>query len=121
MFANDCTRLKRIESKDMREGSHSIAIPDPQSTSGRISVMSATYGANCGVKKGNVTSYIAKQCNGKSECRYTVDWKIIGDPAYGCAKTYTVQYQCGDNTKVYEESLSAEAGWGDKAVLLRCR
>ena len=87
---------------------------------GGIRIESATYGANCGVAEGNVTAHIAEQCNGKSECRYTVDYKIIGDPARGCAKTYTVQYRCGNNPQVLEKSLPAEAGWGDKAVLLEC-
>lgn len=89
-------------------------------TPGGIRIVSATYGGNCGVAKGNVTAHIAKQCNGKSKCRYVVDHKIIGDPAYGCAKTYTVRYRCGNNPQVFEKSLPAEAGWGDKAVLLEC-
>ena len=89
-------------------------------TPGGIRVEFATYGGNCGVAKGNVTPHIARQCNGKSKCRYTVNHKIIGDPAYGCAKTYTVRYRCGNNPQVFEKSLAAEAGWGDKAVLLEC-
>ena len=86
-----------------------------------IHVESATYGSNCGVASGNVTNHIARQCNGKARCRYTVDHKIIGDPARGCAKTYTVRYRCGNNPQVFEKSLPAEAGWGDKAVVLDCR
>lgn len=85
-----------------------------------IQIESATYGGNCGVAKGNVTGHIAKQCNGKSDCRYTVDYEIIGDPAYGCAKTYTVTYRCGKNSQLFKKSLSAEAGWGDKSVVLEC-
>ena len=92
----------------------------PVISDGGIRIESATYGSNCGTAKGNVTSHIAQACNGKSKCQYTVDHKIIGDPSYGCAKTYTVQYRCGNNPKVFEESLSAEAGWGDKAVVLDC-
>ena len=88
--------------------------------SGVIKIESATYGANCGVAKGNVTAHIAKQCDGKTKCRYVVNHKIIGDPAYGCAKTYTVRYRCGNNPRVFDRALSAEAGWGDKAVLLEC-
>ncbi len=47
--------------------------------------------------------------------------KVIGDPVYGCAKTYTVKYQCGSSPHMFEKSLAAEAGWGDKAVLLDCK
>ncbi|MCF8040147.1 MAG: PKD domain-containing protein [Desulfohalobiaceae bacterium] len=89
-------------------------------SSGNISVQSATYGGNCGVDPGNVTDHITEACNGKSECTYTVDYKVIGDPAYGCQKTYVVTYRCGTDTQVYEQRLSAEAGWGDKAVVLKC-
>ena len=81
-------------------------------TSGVIKIESATYGANCGVAKGNVTAHIAKQCDGKTKCRYVVNHKIIGDPAYGCAKTYIVRYRCGNNPRVFDRALSAEAGWG---------
>ncbi len=86
-----------------------------------ILISSATYGGNCGVARGNVTSHIAGQCNGKSNCRYRVDHKIIGDPAIGCAKTYTVQYRCGNSPNLYQEFLTDEAGWGDKTVKLTCR
>ncbi len=85
-----------------------------------IQIISATYGGNCGVKQGNVTSHIASQCNGKKQCDYTVDHKVIGDPAYGCAKTYTVEYRCNNNPNRLHQSLSPEAGWGNKAVKLRC-
>ena len=93
-----------------------LCLPD----AGGIKIISATYGGNCGASWGNVTSHIAQQCNGKSRCRYTVDHKIIGDPAPGCAKTYIVRYRCGNSPQVFEASLSAEAGWGDKAILLDC-
>ncbi|MCP4686978.1 MAG: hypothetical protein GY859_02950, partial [Desulfobacterales bacterium] len=66
------------------------------------------------------TNHIARQCNGKPNCKYTVSHKIIGDPARGCAKTYVVRYRCGYGGKIYEKSLSAEAGWGDKSVVLEC-
>lgn len=92
----------------------------PSPGTGGVSVESATYGGNCGVAKGNVTTHIAEQCNGKSRCQYTVDHKVIGDPAFGCAKTYVVRYRCGNNPQVFEKSLDAEAGWGDKSVLLEC-
>ena len=92
----------------------------PSKPSGKIVVQSATYGGNCGADPGNVTDHIAEACNGKSECTYTVDHKVIGDPAYGCQKTYIVTYRCGTDAQVYEQRLSAEAGWGDKAVVVRC-
>jgi hypothetical protein len=94
----------------------SVALAGPYG----IHVVSATYGGNCGAKSGNVTNHIARECNGRSNCRYTGDHKIIGDPAYGCSKNYVIRYRCGNSGSVYEKSLSAEAGWGDKSVVLDC-
>lgn len=85
-----------------------------------IIVQSATYGDNCGVAIGNVTHHIARACNGKPSCGYTVNYNLIGDPAHGCAKSYEVLYRCGNNPRVFGKSLSAEAGLGDKSVLLQC-
>jgi hypothetical protein len=31
-----------------------------------------------------------------------------------------VTYRCGTDTQVYEQRLSAEAGWGNKAIVLKC-
>ena len=86
-----------------------------------IKIISATYGGNCGIATGNATGHISRQCNGKSRCEYTVDHKVIGDPAYGCAKTYVVRYRCGTSSKVRIKSLTPEAGWGDKSVVLTCK
>ena len=98
--------------------------PVSQSGTGQVGdgirILSATYGGNCGVAEGNVTDHIARQCNGKYRCHYTVDHKVIGDPAYGCEKTYVVRYQCGNNPQVFEKFLAGEAGWGDKSVFLEC-
>ncbi|NHZ86033.1 MAG: DNRLRE domain-containing protein [Planctomycetia bacterium] len=110
-------------------GSGSVSPPDGglggdviDSYSGGIRVLSATYGGNCnGVANGNVTAHIADQSNGKSTYRYTVDYRVIGDPAPWCAKTYTVRYRCGNNPQVHEISLPEEAGWGDKVIVLDCK
>ncbi|KAF0184251.1 MAG: hypothetical protein FD163_1825 [Hyphomonadaceae bacterium] len=72
----------------------------PSAGSGAIRVTEATYGGNCqGVTRGNVTSHIAQQCNGKSSCDYQVDYSVIGDPSSGCPKDYRVAYQCGGLAK----------------------
>ncbi|MFO7877017.1 MAG: laminin B domain-containing protein [Desulfovermiculus sp.] len=126
-------QVEARNAKDQLLGTGSINLPvvavqsgpgtgeePPSKSSGKISVQSATYGGNCGVDPGNVTDHIAKACNGKSECTYTVDYKVIGDPASGCKKTYVVTYRCGTDSELHEESLSVEAGWGDKSVVLKC-
>src|SRR5581483_1771071 len=51
-------------------------------TSG-IRVLGATYGENCGAKRGNVTSFLGRACDGKDNCHYVVDVTKLGDPAGG--------------------------------------
>ena len=84
-----------------------------------ITVVSATYGGNCGAPTGNVTSALASACNDQGQCNYTVDYQVLGDPAYGCAKTYQAQYTCAADTTVHTVSAPAEAGFGS-VVTLSC-
>jgi hypothetical protein len=70
--------------------------PPQRGLPGAIQIQFATYGGNCGAPRGNVTGHIAQVCNGLMDCRYTIDHTVIGDPAYGCAKDYVVQYTCGN-------------------------
>jgi len=69
--------------------------PPPRGLPSSIQIQFATYGGNCGAPQGNVTSHIAQVCNGRMDCRYTIDYQVIGDPVVGCAKDYVVQYTCG--------------------------
>jgi hypothetical protein len=82
-----------------------------------IRVVSATYGANCGVPRGNVTRALVNACNGQNRCDYIVDVTKLGDPAGGCAKEFAVKYACmpGDRSQVAE--LPGEAGLGSHAAL----
>ena len=73
-----------------------------------IEVTSATYGGNCdGANSDNQLGNLAKECNGKTSCSYDVNHKTIGDPAYGCAKTYEYKWNCGATS--FSETASAEA------------
>jgi len=85
---------------------------------GLITVITATYGANCGAPIGNATDHIAAQCNGLASCDYRVDYSLIGDPAVGCSKTYEVSYACSDGS-TWGASAPAEAGFGS-IVSLQC-
>lgn len=92
--------------------------PPLSSSPGLISVQAATYGHNCGAKLNNVIGHAQQTCDGKAACDYKVDFTVIGDPASGCPKNYSVTWNCGSAPG---GTLSAppEAGYG--AVLnLRC-
>jgi hypothetical protein len=81
-----------------------------------IEVMQATYGSNCGAKWGNATADVANACNGMHNCDYQVDVRRLGDPAFGCAKQFVVEYRCsgGESKRV---TVAAEAGLGGLASL----
>ena len=85
-----------------------------------IQIVEGTYGANCGAPAGNVTGHNGQACNGRTQCAYTIDYKVIGDPAYGCAKDYVVRWQCSASGAIRSESEGPEAGWGDTSILLSC-
>jgi hypothetical protein len=59
-----------------------------------IEVRSAVYGANCG-SSNDVTSYVARHCDGRFQCKYNIDHQEIGDPAPGCYKDFRVRWSCG--------------------------
>ena len=84
-----------------------------------ITVVSGTYGGNCKAPAGNKTSFLAKACNGQTVCSYKVDVTVLGDPAYGCAKTYVAEWRCGSSTAIHTASAPAEAGYGS-VVKLAC-
>lgn len=86
------------------------AIDAVSSATSGVRVLSATYGANCHAQAGNATRAIGKSCGGKENCDYIVDVNILGDPASGCAKNFSVDYQCAPDDKRFTKSLPAEAG-----------
>ena len=97
---------KRVSGRDDREAGH-------------IRVIAATYGRNCGASYGNVTNHLAEICDGKATCEYVIDFRVIGDPATGCAKDYFAEWECGRDPERGVISASAEAGVG-KRIVLRC-
>jgi hypothetical protein len=86
--------------------------PPPAAPAGGIRVVTATYGANCGVASGNVTGHLAGACDGRGTCDYRVDYTVIGDPAYGCSKGYAAQWRCDGSPQVFSAGAAPEAGFG---------
>ena len=71
--------------------------PPPSRRSRAIRVVAGSYGQNCRAARGNVTTHLQQLCEGHSSCTYRVDYKVIGDPAYGCRKDYVAEWRCGDD------------------------
>jgi len=73
-----------------------------------IQIVSSSYGVNCNADLfNNQLVNLQTACSGLSSCSYTVNHHVIGDPAFGCAKTYEYQYQCVSD--VQQGSVSSEA------------
>lgn len=81
-----------------------------------IRIRSAIYGANCNARGGDVSNDVARFCNGRANCAYTVDVARIGDPAFGCRKDFRVDYECGG--RVEQAYLAPEAN--GHTLQIRC-
>jgi hypothetical protein len=93
-----------------------------------ILITSATYGNDCQgaaspaggtiqIKTGNATTALAKACNNaKASCKFVVDVGALGDPAPGCSKDFSFNWQCGSASAVRHGSVDPEAN-GKTAVL----
>lgn len=94
--------------------------PPPRATEGgRITVTSATLGANCGVKRGNVTSKVAEICNGKDVCQLPGSRVNDPDPAFGCGKAFAVEWKCSAGGKIRSAAV-AGIGFETNELTLKC-
>jgi hypothetical protein len=85
-----------------------------------ISVVSATYGANCGAPAGNATAPVRAACDGQSACTYRIDVRELGDPMTGCAKNFAVTFRCSGEEPIRTTGVQPEAGLGT-LLSLGCR
>lgn len=85
-----------------------------------IIVDDASYGKNCNAAlEGNRTLQVMTKCQGRDNCDYTVSAARDGDPAFGCGKTFVVEYQCNsDIGNVITVELPKEAD--NKTATLTC-
>jgi len=86
----------------------------------KIHALVATYGENCGAPRGNATSDVQMNCDGDRKCTYTVDVQRLGDPAPGCRKVFTLDYQCAPGGPPVKVDVPGEAGLGT-SVELSCQ
>jgi hypothetical protein len=90
----------------------------PMPAHGRLQVLSATYGGNCGAGAGNATSAVNSSCGGRpGVCAYQIKVEELGDPSPGCAKDFVVVWTCGGEAR--RATVPAEAGFGS-TVRLTC-
>jgi hypothetical protein len=96
-----------------------LATASAQRGGGEIYVTSATYGGNCGAPRNNVLHGLINACGGRQNCRYTVDWRMIGDPRPGCGKDFHVSWTCYQGQQERHAVLNPEAS--GQSVFLDCR
>ena len=84
---------------------------------GTLTIDSATYGGNCSVPIGNVTSQVATdlKCNWNTNCSIPISNQTFGDPAPGCAKSFDIVYKCGGTA--FTRNLATAEG---QTMILDC-
>ncbi|WP_233837439.1 hypothetical protein [Paraburkholderia sp. ZP32-5] len=85
-----------------------------------ITIVSGTYGQNCGAARGNLTRDVARHCNGRESCGYAVPGLQAGphkDSIAGtCRRDFLAEWHC-DNAEFHSAALGAGAKSGDTLVL----
>ena len=84
-----------------------------------IGVTGATYGGNCGARD-NASYDLEVACDGAMTCSYTIDYRVLGDPAPGCAKDFRAVYVCPGSTMRHQVYVAPEAGF-DKVLTMSCQ
>jgi hypothetical protein len=84
---------------------------------GAVQVVSATYGGNCGAPSDNARAALGAACDTRAHCDYVIDYRVLGDPAPGCAKTFEAKWACSTDGETQAASVAAEAGFGSHIVL----
>ena len=95
------------------------AIVPSDHPSSAITVVSATYGRNCGQQDGNATFDLARRCDGRTACTYMLTGDIAGGGVRSCRSDLVAQWHCSDG-QIHAAALSAGAAPGDQ-LLLTCR
>lgn len=74
-----------------------------------MTVIEATYGANCGAPAGNVTAAVAAACDGRFSCSYAITNGTAAAPAVECAKDFAATWRCATEEGVRSSRFSPEA------------
>ena len=81
-----------------------------------ITVVSATFGQNCGAQQGNATHDVARQCNGSMSCQYVLNDTLAHENANRCGQDFRAEWRCNER-EFHTAILSPAARPGDTLVL----
>lgn len=82
-----------------------------------ISIVSGSFGKNCGASYGNATPHLASSCNGKTSCTYVVNYTVIGDPCPYKNKSYIAEWRCGNNSNIHQAQVFENQVEPDKTTI----
>ncbi|MBC8750325.1 hypothetical protein OKW43_001633 [Paraburkholderia sp. WC7.3g] len=81
-----------------------------------ITIVSGTYGENCGAPRGNLTRELARHCNGRATCEYPLPGLHKGGTTLACPRDFHAEWHC-DDADVHSAALGPGAKSGDTLVL----
>lgn len=84
-----------------------------------IEVVTATFGGNCGATTNNAHSYVNSTCSAKTSCAYSVDYRMVGNPAPSCSKTFEIQWRCNGKEPLMSKTIGPGVNQADE-ILLSC-
>ena len=84
--------------------------------SSTVTIVSGTYGPNCGAPQGNLTADLALRCNGRDTCSYSLPGSIARDGRQACRGSFVAEWRCGQHES-HVAMLGAGATPGDELVM----
>jgi hypothetical protein len=81
-----------------------------------ITIVSGSYGENCGAPRGNLTRELARHCNGRQTCDYALSVLHIGGKPMTCRSDFRAEWHC-DHADFHRAALGPGAKSGDTLVL----
>jgi hypothetical protein len=77
-----------------------------------ITIVSGTYGQNCGAPRGNATRDLARRCDGRRTCDYVLNGAFGGGNSAACRRDFLAEWRCG-KAEFHTAALGAGAQRGD--------
>ncbi len=81
-----------------------------------MTIVSGTYGPNCGAPQGNATADLARQCNGRETCSYPLPVPVAQAGRQACRASFVAEWRCGQSES-HLAMLGAGAASGDRLVM----
>ncbi|NVH77739.1 hypothetical protein FSB08_35980 [Paraburkholderia sp. JPY432] len=81
-----------------------------------ITIVSGTYGGNCGAPRGNLTRELERHCNGRETCDYPLPGLHKGGTTLACPRDFHAEWHC-DHADFHTAALGPGAKSGDRLAL----